>query len=296
MQLIEMMHPEGRVFFKSEAAPIRKEWPCVSFTRQMACEQLMNMFHPERDILIYVGTTNPEITVNPEYRSRLLSASVIDTSHILKTRELVSPEIWEKVTAKNDKRLRYALGIYHSVLMTGPPFPAARELAPTAYTALGRYINRGNIVEVKGKERKAVMSLPVVPINLNTVKSSQAHNILLPDDITRMANLILSRVTGSKKKIIKTNPTRKAPTRSELLNILDEKWHEQNGQCALCGGRLIKASINPMLQASPDRIDSSNSEYGRGNLQITHLACNLAKNQYGQAAFNQWLGIIMKSK
>jgi hypothetical protein len=36
-----------------------------------------------------------------------------------------------------------------------------------------------------------------------------------------------------------------------------------------------------MLQPSPDRIDSKNVAYDDANLHVTHLPCNLAKNQYG---------------
>jgi hypothetical protein len=47
-----------------------------------------------------------------------------------------------------------------------------------------------------------------------------------------------------------------------------------------------------MLQPSPDRIDSGNGSYDDANLQVAHLACNWAKNQYGADAFKDWLGIV----
>ena len=47
-----------------------------------------------------------------------------------------------------------------------------------------------------------------------------------------------------------------------------------------------------MLQASPDRIDSENGAYDDENVQITHLACNLAKNQYGDDQFFEWLDTV----
>jgi hypothetical protein len=47
-----------------------------------------------------------------------------------------------------------------------------------------------------------------------------------------------------------------------------------------------------MLQPSADRIDSCNGAYDDGNVQITHLACNLAKNKYGVNDFEDWLMVI----
>ena len=35
---------------------------------------------------------------------------------------------------------------------------------------------------------------------------------------------------------------------------------------------------NKLLKPSPDRIDSSDGDYGPKNFQLAHLACNLGKN------------------
>jgi hypothetical protein len=47
-----------------------------------------------------------------------------------------------------------------------------------------------------------------------------------------------------------------------------------------------------LLQCSPDRIVSTNPSYGADNLQITHLACNLAKNDGSTGDFEEWLELI----
>jgi hypothetical protein len=47
-----------------------------------------------------------------------------------------------------------------------------------------------------------------------------------------------------------------------------------------------------MLQCSPDRIDSNNPSYSGDNLQITHLACNLGKNDCTSEEFEEWLQLI----
>ena len=76
--------------------------------------------------------------------------------------------------------------------------------------------------------------------------------------------------------------------------VLRRAW--QLNVCALainllCCGPLA-ATTNKMLQPSADRIDSKNVVYDDANMQITHLACNWAKNKYGLDAFSDWLSIV----
>jgi hypothetical protein len=47
-----------------------------------------------------------------------------------------------------------------------------------------------------------------------------------------------------------------------------------------------------MLQASADRRDSANTAYDDANVQITHLACNWAKNECAPDQFDEWLAIV----
>ena len=59
----------------------------------------------------------------------------------------------------------------------------------------------------------------------------------------------------------------------------------------LCGGPLVQSKIKS-LQPSVDRIDSSDISYSDANMHITHLACNLAKNEWGLSDFTDWLAIV----
>ena len=63
MRVSDMMKPDGRVFLKSEWGQISDDWPCVSFTKQFVGDRLWRDFVPGRDVIIYVGTTNPATTL-----------------------------------------------------------------------------------------------------------------------------------------------------------------------------------------------------------------------------------------
>ena len=91
---------------------------------------------------------------------------------------------------------------------------------------------------------------------------------------------------------VRINPERHAPHLGDLKELLYEKWVQQRGRCALCGGRLIPLNSNPMLKLSPDRIDSEKGAYMKENLQITHLACNLAKNRFGGPQFAEFVEVL----
>jgi hypothetical protein len=108
-----------------------------------------------------------------------------------------------------------------------------------------------------------------------------------------MAALISGRVGRGGEPSVRINPVRTAPNLSDLVALILRKWQDgQTGLCALCRGKLIAGTTNAMLQPSADRIDSGNEAYNEDNLQITHLACNLAKSKYGVSDFEDWMTVI----
>jgi len=87
-------------------------------------------------------------------------------------------------------------------------------------------------------------------------------------------------------------PGRHLPPGQDLITVLYDKLIEQNYLCALCGKLMRLDTQKKLLQISPDRKDSSSPSYGSDNLQITHLACNLAKNDCTTEDFEEWLQTI----
>jgi hypothetical protein len=180
----------------------------------------------------------------------------------------------------------------------------ARELIPNAYRSFAEFANRGDVVEALGIERDAAMRLPVVQINLvlrdDVIDYVKLRGTFGADvdkainaEVTRMAQLIIDRVKRGGEPGVRINPLRVAPNFSELYQLLLQKWKDgQSGLCSLCGGKLVTGGTNGMLQPSGDRIDNGNGAYDEGNVQITHLACNWAKNQYGAEEFEDWIAVI----
>jgi hypothetical protein len=186
----------------------------------------------------------------------------------------------------------------------GPPFPEARHIVPEAYRSFAEMANRGGVVEATGNERNAVMALEVREIALTLREDVRRYLEMMQaitapgldrtvrQEITRMADRIRERVERGGEGSVRINPQRSAPNMSDLATLLTAKWNAQLGQCVLCGGRLKSGTANPMLRSSADRIDSANGAYTEDNVQITHLACNLAKNQYGGKEFGEWLDTV----
>lgn len=303
MRVANMMKPNGRVFLKSEWGQISSDWPCVSFSKRSVWEHLRSDFVPERDVLIYVGTTNPETTPRREHRSCLVSAVIVEPSQMLETHEIVPPEIWESTKKRwGDHRWPHSVAVTFAANMTGPPYPNARKLVRDTYKSLSEMANRGRIVEAKGTERKAVMGLRIEPITLALregvkeyieLRRSMSPDIptLIRQEAHRMAELIINRVKKSGESGIRINPQRSTPDYKKVYPLLVQKWLKQNGLCALCNGKLGSSQDGP-LKPSPDRIESDKAEYNDANVQITHLACNLAKNEYGTEDFKRWLSVV----
>ncbi|MBB57581.1 MAG: hypothetical protein CMM42_10170 [Rhodospirillaceae bacterium] len=298
------MKPDGRVFLKSEWGPIGDDWPCVSFTKKSVGDRLRTEFRPGSDVLVYVGTTNADMTQNPAHRGRLLSAVVIQPKQVLETRKIVPSEVWRNSIDRWGKdRWPHAMAVTRATNIVEKPLPHAHDIIPLAYRSFSELANRGNVVEALDSERSAVMEIEVEEIELHLSEDVQRHLMMMeaisPDiektirqEISRMAMGIQARVSSGGEASVKINPQRSAPNISDLVLLLTNKWKQQSGQCGLCGGNLALKEGNPMLQPSPDRIDSDNGAYDEDNVHITHLVCNLAKNQYGSSHFIQWLEVV----
>lgn len=287
MRVSDMMKPDGRVFLKSEWGQISDDWPCVSFTKQFVGDRLRRDFVPGRDVIIYVGTTNPATTLLEEHWSKLISVVTIEPNQILETRKIVPPDIWEASRTLWPRRWSYSMAVTQAANMPGPPYPHARDVVRDAYRSLGAFENRGSVTEALNDEREAAMTLEIEPVTLHLSDEVREYIILResfsPDlekavgqELTRMAELISQRVAASGERNVGVNPLRTAPDFSTLYGILFRKWQEQRGLCGLCRGKLVAGSENEMTQPSTDRIDSSNGAYDDDNVWITHLACKLA--------------------
>ena len=304
MQVRDLMHENGRVFFKSEYGPIGNRWPCVSFTKKSFGDKVRKAFKPGRDVLVYVGTKGID-TLDENHRGRLLSAVVVEPNQILKTEDVVSPQVWEQSVAKyGSGQWTFAMPVTKAAQFKARPLPLASDFAPSAYSSLGKS-NRWTIAEAIDGERIAVMGCAVelMPLKLTTqvndfIKLRAPLNSdvdpAVKQEACRLTSLIGERVKASGNTQTRTNPQRSAPDKAALNSLIINKWIEQQGRCALCGVDLRANVKNKMFQPSADRIDSSNGTYDENNLQITHLACNLAKNEYSAADFAEWLREIKR--
>ncbi len=298
MQLRDLIESDGKVFLKSEWGPAASAWPAVSFSKRSVGVFLQREFQPGRDIIVYVGTSSPATTGDPQHRQRLLSAVSVEPNQILETRDCIPSESWEQ--AQRDYRGRWfwcfpALNIYD---IEG--FPSAYDIIPKSYRLFGLLVNRGKVIEVEADERESILNVDVTPVSFvrpaGASKFTAQRTLLnlsqeIRSEIGRMVGGILNRVAGSGLEQTSVNPIR---TRDETsLHIMfGEKWVEQDGVCYLCNGPLVIKSSNLLLQASPDRINSQDPSYSKTNTSITHLGCNLAKNKCTVAEFEDWLAVV----
>jgi hypothetical protein len=181
--------------------------------------------------------------------------------------------------------------------------PWASDVVPVAYRSLGIRRNWGGVSEILGAERDALFPLRVEWVELpnrEVVLATSAkrdrirelrENVSLGTAVARLEGLIQGRL-GPGGAVWKQTPSRTFPIGTNLTFLLQDKLEEQKNLCALCGKLMQLDTTKKLLQCSPDRIVSTNPSYGADNLQITHLACNLAKNDGSTGDFEEWLELI----
>jgi hypothetical protein len=298
MRLRDLVKPDGKVFLKSEWAPASESWPAVSYSKRTVGEFLQREFQPGRDAIVYVGTSNPLTTEDPQHRQRLLSAVSVEPNQILETRECIPAESWER--AQRDFRGRWFWSYPALSIFDIEGFPSAYDVIPKSYRLLGLIVNRGNVVEIDPDERESILDVVLIPVSfvrpMGASKFTAQRTLLnlsqeIRWEIGRIVSGILNRVAGGDSERTTVNPIR---TREEtnLHVMFGEKWAEQKGLCFLCNGPLLPGSSNFLLQCSPDRINSQDPAYSKTNTCITHLGCNLAKNKCTVAEFEDWLAVV----
>lgn len=296
--LREIAQPESRFFLKSEWAPVSAEWPALSFSKPSVGAYLAQNYDPARDFIVYAGTSDPEKTKAAQYRKHLLSVLITEPGQLIPTDQLVPWESRQRAFSDFGKDWSLSFGIRAAWNLSDSPL--ARDVTPVAYRSLGIRRNWGGVVEVSREESEALLDLKLtwLPLPNRIVVEAAAENrdklrriIADPSrnsQLARMESLIKERL-GSGRVVRREMPTRSIPVGTNLILMLDAKLRAQHDRCALCGQPIEMTTKKKLLQCSPDRIDSKNPSYGEGNLQITHLACNLAKNDASTEEFEEWL-------
>jgi len=297
----DLASTDSRFFLKSEWGPISEGWPALSFSKRSVGEYLNKEYEPARDFIVYAGTSDPKRTENPLHRQHLLSILIAEPGEPIPTEKLVPWDSWQEALKKHDKAWPYSFGVRAGWGLTD--LPRASDIAPNAYRSMGIRRNWGGVSEVLGAERDALFPLRVEWVELPNREVVQAtsvtrdrireirENVPLGSALARLEALIRGRL-GPSRSIWQQTPSRSLPTGTNLTFLLQDKLEEQKNLCALCGKMMRLDTTKRLLQYSPDRIVSTNPSYGPDNLQITHLACNLAKNDGSTKDFEEWLELI----
>jgi hypothetical protein len=239
MKLGELCTEETRLFVKSEFQPASDRWPALSFSSRKIASDFANQYQRGRDFIIYAGTSDPTTTEDPLHRQRLLSAISVEPRTPISTRSLVPAAVWEQAVANYGARWEWSLPILSAYDIGGSP--KAHDKIPMVYAALGTLPNLGRCVEVEGAERSQMLSLDLEPVTLNLSPRAQDARDLntgdkaLRQELSRLADGIKRDVAAAGMEKIGIAPERYMPNDSDVFLMLNRRWREQHGLCALCG-------------------------------------------------------------
>ncbi len=302
--LADLALTNSRFFLKSEWGPISDKWPALSFSKRSVGAYLNREYNSTRDFIVYAGTSNPERTEVRGYRQRLLSVLIAEPGEPIATEKLVPWDSWQDARRKHAKDWPFSFGVRAAWDLND--LPRATDVTPVAYRAMGIRSNWGGVVEILGDERESLKSLSVRWVELPNREIMQntavqrdrvrelRENPALSGALARLEALVKGRI-GPSRTVWKQTPARTLPAGVNLTFLLQDKLTEQNNLCALCGKLMRLDTTKKLLQVSPDRIVSTDLSYGSDNLQITHLACNLAKNDGSAEDFEEWLELVTQS-
>jgi hypothetical protein len=294
MQIRDLATPDSRLFLKSEYGPLSDYWPALSFSLPQLKSWLNEHYRPASDFIVYTGTIGPATDV--EYRARILSVLRIDLTRSYATQDVIPKASWERAQKDYPGQWKFAYKVLEGWGVEEPP--RTSDVLPASYPKMGQFPHRGMALEIVGEEREALLGLEITKLSLQFRDSNDyartldamRKDVLLNQEANRIADLIENRVAISGTVQTRTAPHRSAP--SNLLFQVAELLREEPLTCSLCGGLMSIRPANKLLQPSPDRIDSGLGEYGPKNFQLSHLACNWAKNNATTEQFNEWLTLV----
>ncbi len=291
----DIAQPDSKFFLKSEYGPLSDFWPVVAFSPLSLKSKIQRQYRSASDFIIVTGTSGAE-TEEEEHRGRLLSVIRIDKTTTYDTEKVIPKESWEWANEHYPGKWPYAFKVLQGWSFSPPPL--SKEVIPEAYSHIGQYPYRGNILEIEGTDRDALLEVPISPLELKNVSTTDGtldldellKDKILNEEAVRIAALVNSRVTASGSIFQGKRPDREAPLNFllQVARLLKVKPLT----CSLCGGLMQLKPANKLLQPSPDRIDSAIGDYGPQNFQLAHLACNLGKNNATEAQFDEWLEIV----
>jgi hypothetical protein len=188
----------------------------MSFSLTHLKAWLNRHYRPGIDFIIYAATGGPE-TPERGHRSRLLSVLKIDLTRTYRTEQLVSKERWEWAQEHYPGQWEWSFGVIEGWSIDD--LPLASEIVPDSYPKIGKYPNRGMVLEIDEREREALLDVSVSPVKLP--ERPAMHDALTfdalrrdPDrnmEAVRIAELVSGRVDASGTTQQHIAPTRTAP-------------------------------------------------------------------------------------
>ena len=288
--LRKLLESGGRLYAKSEFGPVHDGWPAVSFSQHKIAADFSRGFRRGVDFLLFVGTTDPKSTKDPAHRSRVLCAATLEPNAPVSTNQIVPAAEWAEAVAEWGNRWEWSLPVTESYDFV--PLLNAREIIPQTYAALGSMEARGRCIPVATGDFAGLLDQPLVrrvlalSENVSRVVTMNPNDPSIRKFLSQLAISIQQRIQNSDKERSSFYPTRKGPDLGPLIEALNAKWIDQHGKCSLCGNSIVLGSLNRLLQPSADRIDSQVKSYDVDNIHLTHMGCNLAKND---ATIERWL-------
>ena len=299
--LREILKPGTKIWARPVWGPVDTQERVCGFGKERVARRLESEGRYDKDMILSIGVGQPKLDLPKELTTRLLDIATF-VPKMMRSEDIVGAERYRRWVETRGRSNAWPWGLPVVRAWRISLRPLADEVLPGLRHDRFTYQHPEQLTtRLSAEEIAAIENLDVEPVVFEVPIADESG--LAAQAIAsararrwakRLADAVAQRCQGSRPGYVVLRPGFET-NETDLYLLINKLLQEQEERCPLCDGVLdLSEAPNRLAQPSADRIDSSVKVYDRTNLQITHLACNLGKNQCSNREalefFRSWCG------
>jgi hypothetical protein len=299
--LHEILAPGAKIWARPTWGPIDPKERVCGFGKEQVARRLESEGQYDQDMILNIGVGTPRRDLPKALTGRLLDVATF-VPKVMRSQDIIGPELYRRWIEERGRSEAWPWGLPVVRAWQISLQPLADEVLPGLRQARFIYQHPEQMTtRLSAEEIAQISDLQVEPVEFEVSiadESGLAAQTQATDRVrhwaTQLAATVAQRCQGSRAGYVILRPDFET-NETDLYLLFNKLILDQGERCRLCGGLLdFSEPPNRLAQPSADRIDSSVKVYDRTNLQITHLACNLGKNECPNVEalefFRSWCG------
>jgi hypothetical protein len=300
-KLHEILTAGAKIWAHPAWGPIDPKERVRGFGKEKVARRLEGEGQYDQDMILNIGVGTPKRDLPKALTGRLLDVATF-VPKVMRTQDIIGTEQYRRWIESRGRLEAWPWGLPVVRAWRIPLQPLADEVLPGLRRDRFIYHHPEQMTPLLSTEEIGLIGgLQVEPVEFEVSiadESGLAAQAKATNRVRRwaqrLADAVAQRCRGTRAGYVVLRPGFET-NETDLYLEINKLILDQRERCRLCGGLLdLSEPPNRLAQPSADRIDSSLKVDDRTNLQITHLACNLGKNECPNAEalefFRSWCG------